>query len=869
MNWRWKQAGMAGALACSVLLLVSLASSRVLLDGFERVENESVQQVAGGARLAFEQRISGLGEKFAEWGAWDDMYRFAAPPLARATAVQHARQQRELKAYRAAFVRSNLAPPSLALLRVNLFAIVGLDGRLLWGTSFDGATNRTGPLPEAILARLRPGDRLLRSRSGALTQGLIELPSGLSIVAALPIVRSDRTGPTRGFLIAGRPLNAGEWSRLRAGTGLDLSFLPLPRAEASRTEAAASELASEAALSREERAMLPLLARAFHGDEAARDAGVVVVAPLSEEKVAGFSSLRDLDGRLLGALRLVQPRALRQQGLSTLRIFHLVLWSLGLGALGLSMWALRRSEARFRALVQNGWDIVAILRPDLSGLTLAQVLAGRARPPQPPRRSPQVVYISPGVARILGYPPREVENTSASLWIHPQDRDRALERLSHWMQAAEGARLEAMSCRWRHRDGSWRDLEMTGAHWPRDPDIAGLVLNARDVSEQKRAQERVLAEATRFSSLLQATPEAVLIADAHSRIVASNPAAQQLFGYPEHELLGQSMGRLLPLHPAHHQNGAPSALEVKPSEMEGAVPGVEIGAMEVMARRSDGSEFAAELSLARWRSKDEAGEDAAFTAGILRDISRRRQGEARLAESTRRVEASLREKEVLLKEIHHRVKNNMQVISSILSLQASMLDDASVRAALRETQGRIKSMSLIHEKLYRSDDLGRVDFGDYLRGLAQGLLRSHPPRGSRRPARLQLELEPIRLSIDQAAPAGLLVNELLTNALKHAFQDFDSEPGPDAAPPLLSVRLSRGEQAQVEVEVEDNGRGMDPAFDWRASESLGLQLVSTLAEQLEGRVEPSSGEPRGTRWRLRFPQHEEAATAQAAAQRPL
>lgn len=882
MDWRWKQAGKAGALAGSVLLLVSLASSKVLLDGFEQAEDQSVRQVAHGARLAFAQRITGLTEKFADWSSWDDMYRFLQPISPRASRVEIARQQREMQAYRAAFVQSNLVPEALSVLGVSLLAIVDLDGHLAWGTGYDLASNRMTPLPREIVERLRPGSKLLQPRGTELVEGLIELPSGLAMLTSRPIIKSDRTGATRGFLIACRALDDEEWSRLRTATGLKLSLLPLdPALNAPSPAPAGGSNALEASLLRE-------MAAGAAGNGASIWAGAsagqdtIAVAALSEDEVAAFSPLRDIDGRLLGALRLAQPRTLRQQGLGTLRLFQWVFWSLGLGAVSLSLFLLRRSEARFRALVQNGWDIVAILRPHAPTYSQAKPQArpqvlGEPAPVETSEleasgapavesrlesrlESPQVAYISPAIARVLGRAPGEVERSSVSVWLHPDDRARALEQLGRWMRAPEGSRLPAMSCRWKHKDGSWRDLEMTGVHWPRDPDIAGLVLNARDVSEQKRAQERVLAEVGRFSSLLHSTPEGVLIADSQHRIVASNPAAQQLFGYAEHELANRDINLLLP------EPFAAAAPDAAPAAATAPEPGPGNGGtrggwapIEVRARRSDGSEFPAELSLARWSSKNEAGAEEEFTAGIVRDISERKQAQARIEESTRRLRASLGEKEVLLKEIHHRVKNNMQVISSILSLQASTLDDPSVRAALRESQGRIKSMALIHEKLYRSDDLARVDFADYLRVLAQDLVRSHPARGARRPLSLDLELSPLRLSIDQAAPCGLLVNELITNALKHAF----TQSGPDSPAPQLRLNLSHNEAGETIVQVADNGRGMDPGFNWRESESLGLQLVTTLAEQLEGSIECQANEAvdsmegqvlaaRGTKWQLQF-----------------
>lgn len=201
---------------------------------------------------------------------------------------------------------------------------------------------------------------------------------------------------------------------------------------------------------------------------------------------------------------------------------------------------------------------------------------------------------------------------------------------------------------------------------------------------------------------------------------------------------------------------------------------------------------------------------------MARDVTERVESEAR-------IEAALREKEVLLREVHHRVKNNLQIVSSLLRLQANTEPGSAVRELLDDSRGRIRSMALIHEKLYQHDDFAKIDFADYLRGLLAVLSASH---GS--PARVDVDAESLWLGIDQAVPAGLIVNELVTNSWKHAF--------PDGRGGSIRVRLAAEGSRHVRLEVADDGVGLGADVDpWRGS-SLGLRLVRLLAEQLDAEL---------------------------------
>ena len=217
--------------------------------------------------------------------------------------------------------------------------------------------------------------------------------------------------------------------------------------------------------------------------------------------------------------------------------------------------------------------------------------------------------------------------------------------------------------------------------------------------------------------------------------------------------------------------------------------------------------------------------------------------ELELAERKRaeeRIAASLREKEVLLKEIHHRVKNNLQVISSLLKLQASYIKDNQALDMFKDSQNRIRSMALVHEKLYQSQDLARIDFSEYVQSLVKELFRSY--RIGRNTIALQIEIDDISLNIDTAIPCGLLINELVSNALKHAFKHQPKGQ--------IKVQLQPGQNKQLCLTVSDNGVGFPHDLDFRNTESLGLQLVCTLTEQLEGTVEMNCD--RGTTFNIIF-----------------
>ena len=211
--------------------------------------------------------------------------------------------------------------------------------------------------------------------------------------------------------------------------------------------------------------------------------------------------------------------------------------------------------------------------------------------------------------------------------------------------------------------------------------------------------------------------------------------------------------------------------------------------------------------------------------------------ERKLAEE--QVQRSLKEKEVMLKEIHHRVKNNMQVIYSLLSLQAKSVEDPSIRALFVESQSRVYAMSLIHERLYRSEDLAHIDFKEYLQNLIAGIADTY----RRHDIVFNLDMNPLFLDVNVGIPCGLIVNELVSNCLKHAF--------PEGKPGMITVGIKMTGEGNNVLTVADNGVGFPDTVDFRKTASLGLQLVNVLTGQINGKLELLRTE--GTTFRITFP----------------
>jgi PAS domain S-box-containing protein len=352
---------------------------------------------------------------------------------------------------------------------------------------------------------------------------------------------------------------------------------------------------------------------------------------------------------------------------------------------------------------------------------------------------------------------------------------------------------------------------------PIETDEGPMVLSAIvDISARRRLEER-------FRLVVEAAPSAMVMVSAAGRIEMVNAQAEAVFGYARQEMLGQPVEMLVPTRFRRHHPGQRALFFSDPK----ARP---MGAgRDLFGLKKDGSEFPVEIGLNPIET-----EEGSMVLSAIVDISDRKQKEER-------IQGALREKDVLLGEVHHRVKNNLQIVHSLLDLQSSRITDPTALAMLRDSQNRIRSMGLIHQTLYQSKDFAKVDFSLFLDSLVPTLIGSYGVNPDR--IKLSMQAQQVQLPINAAIPCGLVVNELISNALKHAF--------PGGRSGEISVKLFADRNGRAVMSVSDNGIGVPEKIDLSKTSSLGLQLVTLLTAQLGGEVSMRRSDP--TEFVLSFP----------------
>jgi PAS domain S-box-containing protein len=390
-----------------------------------------------------------------------------------------------------------------------------------------------------------------------------------------------------------------------------------------------------------------------------------------------------------------------------------------------------------------------------------------------------------------------------------------------------------------------------------------------EIEERWKAEEALRQSENLYRLITENISDAVWIRDLNLRAVFISPSVTRLRGYSTEEAIAQTVEEICTPESAQtarlfFAQILCEALSASPDRLLN-----ESRTLEMEMYRKDGSTIWTESVI---KFILDANNQPAEIIGATRDISERKSAEEKLRKLNDELEervrqrtielshvnldlvnevaerkhaedivrASLREKEILLKEIHHRVKNNLQIISSLLNLQSNQVADVRTLQALVDSRTRVRSMALIHEKLYQSQNLTNIDFAEYVKSLSSDLFRSYSRNLTG--IRLDVQADEVTLDIDHAISCGLILNELMTNALKYAF--------PDGKSGTIWVELRTTPEHFLSLRVADNGVGIPSGFDALNSKSLGLQLVKTLSGQLGGTMELEQSE--GTAFRISF-----------------
>ena len=452
-----------------------------------------------------------------------------------------------------------------------------------------------------------------------------------------------------------------------------------------------------------------------------------------------------------------------------------------------------------KSLINLSTDIITVLTPDGT-----------------------ILYESNSIIELLGYTNNELVGQNAFSFIHKDDLNRVYNDFINGLQSPGKSIISTY--RFRKADGSYIYLESAGAKYKSDG-TKNLVIISRDMTSRIESERNL----KRLTAAVEQSSNTIVITDINGRIEYVNKKFADLTGYNRDEAIGGD--------PSLLKSGSTSGEQYK--DLWTTILTGKVWQGEIKNRKKSG-----ELYWERIKITPVVDENDYITnfIAIKDDIT----VEKNIAE---RLEHSLKEKEIIIKEVHHRVKNNLQLVISLLNLQSTAVDDLKLKNQLTISQNRVRSMALIHQHLYRSTDLTKIDMEDYLLGLSSQLLSSYSEQKDH--VKISVNAKDVDFSIETAVPFGLLVNEITTNSLKHGF--LGRKKG------KIEINLKRTGNEEYELNYFDDGIGIPMNIVNGHVVSFGMHLIEMLVNQLEGTIEllPSAGTNykinfRGSNYQTRF-----------------
>lgn len=417
---------------------------------------------------------------------------------------------------------------------------------------------------------------------------------------------------------------------------------------------------------------------------------------------------------------------------------------------------------------------------------------------------------------LTGYSKEETEGKMEWTQVfHPEDRER-MEEYHHLRRINPNHAPRNYEAKLIGKDNSVKYVYLTVAMIP---DTQKSMISVLDMTELQKSKRAIEESREKFKNIFENAAEAILLFDCEGNVVEVNNKFEEVFGFSKDEIIGKNFMTIVSLIEKEY--------EAAKSFFNGLLSGTELKQVQLVVKNKYGKEviFRARPSII----KNKCGINGVLL--IMEDITGLKMVETSLKNS-------LEEKEVLLREIHHRVKNNLQIISSLLSLQRIQVEDEETASILWECQGRVRTMAMIHENLYQSKNMGNIHFGNYVNKLLDDVFNSY--RVDKRSITLDTDIASGEMGIETAMPCGLIINELASNSIKHAFPQGTGN---------IKVELESDNGFYV-LKVADNGIGLPENTDPKKSKKLGLLVVRTLVNQLNGEMEIDR--TRGTQYTIKF-----------------
>lgn len=426
-----------------------------------------------------------------------------------------------------------------------------------------------------------------------------------------------------------------------------------------------------------------------------------------------------------------------------------------------------------------------------------------------------IVFVNKSFEQFTGYQSEQIINKTPTFLHGPETSEEALNLINQKIKQGESLREEFINYK---KDGTpyWVELDM--APFPTDDGKYDYWVGInRDITQRKIAEKKLAESEKRHRTFTEMAFDAIFEIHVDGTILRCNKRACELFGYSREELIGM---HVLDLTPEEYHSKQPETFAGI------ATTGDE--AWERIYQKKDGTKVPTEIHTAFYEMGDQKR-----LITYVRDNTDHKKYE-------QTIQKSLKEKETLLAEIHHRVKNNLAIISGLLQMQVFNTEDEKLLAKLKESQSRIQSIAMVHEKLYSSETFSEIAIDKYIDDLIDMIEESMTD--FQKEIRVHTDMESIRLTVGQAIPCGLLLNEMITNCYKHAFQDRDEG----------EIDISINESgSQITLSVEDNGIGLPKGFEAEEQTSLGMTIINTLTAQLNGELKVDSDDF-GSRFSLAF-----------------